>query len=126
MTEASDTLFLTGPNFEQLTPQEVLVTPAGQEQTTRAQALADAGGTVVEVDVAGGPFLQAGSITTIGTVENSITSLANHGILLGAGTAAVTVTAAMTSGQILVGQTGAAPLPKTPRDPPFPPVCELP
>lgn len=41
------------------------------------------------------------------------TSLTAHGILLGEGTSAVTPTAAMTDGQLLVGQTSADPLPKT-------------
>lgn len=36
-----------------------------------------------------------------------------HGIILGEGTSAFAVTAAMTNGQLLVGQTGADPLPKT-------------
>ena len=41
------------------------------------------------------------------------TSLTAHGLLLGQGTSAVTATAALTDGQIVVGQTGADPLPKT-------------
>ena len=40
-------------------------------------------------------------------------TLTAHGILLGEGTPAVTPTAAMTDGQLLVGQTGVDPLPKT-------------
>ena len=40
-------------------------------------------------------------------------SLTNHGILLGSGTGAITPTAVMTNGQILVGQTASDPLPKT-------------
>jgi len=39
--------------------------------------------------------------------------LTNHGILLGSGTGPITPTAAMTDGQLLVGQSAADPLPKT-------------
>ncbi len=41
------------------------------------------------------------------------TTLTSNGILYGAGTSAISATAAMTNGQILVGQTSSAPLPKT-------------
>ncbi len=41
------------------------------------------------------------------------TTLTAHGLLIGNGTGAITVSAAMTDGQLLVGQTGADPLPKT-------------
>jgi hypothetical protein len=41
------------------------------------------------------------------------TTLTNHGVMLGQGTSAVAVTAAMTDGQLLVGQSSADPLPKT-------------
>lgn len=40
-------------------------------------------------------------------------SLTDHGILLGSGTSPITPTAVMTDGQLLVGQSGADPLPKT-------------
>lgn len=40
-------------------------------------------------------------------------TLTDHGVLLGSGTGAITPTAVMTNGQLLVGQTGADPLPKT-------------
>lgn len=48
-------------------------------------------------------------------VDGALTATAptNHGVMLGAGTQALGVTAAMTDGQILVGQTSADPLPKT-------------
>ncbi len=42
-----------------------------------------------------------------------VSTLTDGGILLGSGTAAVTPTAAMTNGQILVGVTASDPLPKT-------------
>jgi hypothetical protein len=40
-------------------------------------------------------------------------ALADHGVLLGSGTDPVSAAAAMTNGQILVGQTGADPAPRT-------------
>lgn len=40
-------------------------------------------------------------------------TLTSHGVLLGQGTSAVAASVAMTDGQLLVGQTGADPLPKT-------------
>lgn len=49
-------------------------------------------------------------VTHGGTGQASLTA---HGILLGEGTSGVNATAAMTDGQLLVGQTGADPLPKT-------------
>lgn len=44
---------------------------------------------VVLVVAQAGPFLASGTITTSGTIDNSITSLTANAILLGAGTAAV-------------------------------------
>lgn len=41
------------------------------------------------------------------------TSFTTHGVLLGEGTSAVVSTAAMTDGQLLIGQTGADPSPET-------------
>jgi len=52
-------------------------------------------------------------VSTLGAaLLNAGTKTAN-GILLGNGTSEIAVTAAMADGQLLVGQTGAAPLPKT-------------
>ena len=45
-----------------------------------------------------------------GTGANTLTA---HGILIGEGTSAIAVTAVMSNGQLLVGQTSADPLPKT-------------
>ncbi len=42
------------------------------------------------------------------------TTLTAHGVLLGEGTGAIAATAVMTDGQLLVGQSAADPLPKTP------------
>lgn len=44
---------------------------------------------------------------------HDFTTQTAHGVLLGEGTSAIVATAAMTDGQLLVGQTGADPLPKT-------------
>jgi len=115
MTTVPDTPFVVGETFEQLLANAIWVTPTGGAQQTLADALSGAsGGTVTQVVAQGGPFLSAGTITTTGTIANSASSLAAHGILIGQGTSAVAATAAMTSGQLLVGQGGSAdPLPKT-------------
>lgn len=70
-------------------------------------------GTVSNVVVQGGPFLNNATITSTGTIGNSVTSLTAHGVLLGEGTGAVGATAAMTNGQLLIGATGADPAPQT-------------
>jgi hypothetical protein len=67
---------------------------------TTSQAIADlagAGGTPL-------PVAQGGT---------GASTLTDHGVLLGSGTAAVTATAAMTNGQLLIGATGADPAPQT-------------
>lgn len=53
------------------------------------------------------------SALTVGQGGTGATTLTAHGVLLGEGTSAVAATAAMTDGQVLVGQSGADPLPKT-------------
>lgn len=58
------------------------------------------------------------SIATTAFVQTAINnrvpaSNTQYGLIYGNGTGALAVTAAMTNGQVLVGQTGAAPLPKT-------------
>jgi len=70
-------------------------------------------GTVTQVTVQGGPFLNGGTITSAGTVANSTASLVAHGILIAEGTSAVVATAALTNGQLLIGATGADPTPQT-------------
>jgi len=52
-------------------------------------------------------------VSTLGAALLNAASKTSHGVLLGAGTGEPAATAAMTDGQILVGQTGADPLPKT-------------
>lgn len=114
MTATPDTLFVTGEVFEQLAAKDIKVTPSGGTQTTLALALTAAGGgTVTEIVVQPGPFLAGGTITAAGTIGNSVSPTA-HGILLGQGPAAIGATAAMLSGQILVGQGAASdPIPQT-------------
>lgn len=82
-------------------------------------------GSVTSVDVSGGstglttsggPITSSGTITIAGTLAvgsggTGVGSLTANGILYGGTT--VGVTAAMTNGQLIVGQTSAAPLPKT-------------
>jgi hypothetical protein len=104
LTAVPDTLFVTGETFEQLPAADIYVTPTGSTQTTLALALrAAAGGTVTEVVVETGPFLAGAVITQTGTVISSGNPTA-HGIVIGAGPSPVNSTAAMGSGQILVGQ----------------------
>ncbi len=113
MTETPDTPFVTGETFEQLQAKEVWVTPTGGTRQTLADALAAVGGgSVTEVVALDGPFLQGVTITTTGTIISSINPTA-HGVLIGQGASAISATAAMANGQLLVGQTGANPLPKT-------------
>ncbi len=114
MTQVADTPFITGETFEQLQARDIRVTPTGGTQTTLANALAAAGGTVTRVSAQGGPFLADTTIISAGTIDNSVASLTAHGLLVGHGTAAVSATAALLSGQIIVGQGASAdPLPRT-------------
>jgi hypothetical protein len=56
-----------------------------------------------------------GNITKLPVAEGGTgaATFTAHGVVLGANTAAMVATAAMTDGQVLVGQTGVDPLPKT-------------
>lgn len=76
--------------------------------------------TVLHGNASGNPSWGAVSLTAdvsgtlpVGNGGTGATSLTAHGILLGEGTSAITPTAAMTDGQLLVGQSSADPLPKT-------------
>lgn len=114
MTNVPDTPFVTGESFEQLFANAIYVTPTGKSRQLLADALsAVAGGTVTQVIAAPGPFLSGVTITAAGTVTSSSASLTAHGVVIAQGVSAVAATAALTSGQILVGQGGADPLPKT-------------
>lgn len=53
-----------------------------------------------------------GSPPLSGTIQSSLTGT-NHGVLLGTGTFGFGATAAMSDGQLLVGQSATSPLPKT-------------
>jgi hypothetical protein len=114
LTAVPDTPFVTGEAFEQLLAGDIFVTPTGKSRTTLANALAaTAGGSVTQVVTAAGPFLSGVTITNAGTITSSLNPTA-HGVLIGQGVSAVAATAAMTSGQILVGQGASAdPLPRT-------------
>ena len=68
---------------------------------------------VTSVVTQGGPFIANGTITSTGTINNAAASLTAHGVVIAAGTAAATVTAAMSNGQLLIGATGADPAPQT-------------
>lgn len=60
-----------------------------------------------------GLITDAGGTLAVGHGGTGATTFTLHGIVLGQTTAAMHVTAAMTDGQLLVGQTSADPLPKT-------------
>ena len=65
---------------------------------------------------ASSPTFAAITLTAALTVPNGGTgaqTLTDHGILFGSGTGAVTPSAVMSNGQVLIGQTGADSLPKT-------------
>lgn len=66
-------------------------------------------GTTDEVAVATGTTTPVISLTG----PHGFNTQTSHGVLLGQGTGAITATAAMTDGQLLVGQTSADPLPKS-------------
>jgi len=59
---------------------------------------------------ASGAFSLTGDTVTVGEGGTGASSLTDHGIMLGSGTAAVTVTAVGTTGQILIGQSAADPV----------------
>ncbi len=103
------------------------ITVDAKGRLTAASSGSAGSGTVTSVDGSGGSTgltLTGGPITTTGTLTlggtlivanggSGAATFTNHGILLGQGASAFAVTAAMTDGQLLVGQTGADPLPKT-------------
>lgn len=67
-------------------------------------------GTVTSVIAQGGPFLANGTITTSGTISNSVTSLTASAILLGAGPSPVTALGSLgTTTTVLHGNAAGAP-----------------
>lgn len=123
-SESAHTL-LGNPTGSGASPSEITL---GAGLSFSGSALTATGvGTVTSVDVSGGttgltstggPITSSGTITLAGTLVvanggTGVTTLTTHGIVLGQGTSAVHVTAAMTDGQLLVGQTGADPAPTT-------------
>jgi len=76
-------------------------------------SIADPNVTVVDVS-AGGGGMDINGLTgyplTVDHGGTGATSLTDHGILLGSGTSAVTVTSAPSDGQLLIGSTGADPV----------------
>ncbi len=95
-----------------------------QGRLTAAANIAVGGGSVTSVAVSGGttglttsggPITTSGTITVAGTLivangGTGDTTLTSHGVLYGNGTSAVGVTAAGTTGQVLTGATGSAPV----------------
>ncbi len=114
--------------IEELLPVQGAGAPTGQLQWS-AQVngggyavvmTLDSGGNLVANTLAGNGVgitnLQANQLNGTVDVQHGGTgqfSLTAHGILLGNATSAVSVTAAMTDGQLLVGQSSSDPLPKT-------------
>lgn len=94
----------TGITFQNVTVGPGLILASGTLSSIPGS------GTVTDVEIQGGPFLNAGSITVSGTVENSTTSLTVGGLLIGAGTGPVTVLGALgTSTTVLHGNASGAP-----------------
>lgn len=84
--------------------------------TTDTLTITGTGGTVTSVTGTTNQVAVAtGTTTPVISLAgpHNFTTLTIHGILLGQTTGAITATAAMTDGQLLVGQTSADPLPKT-------------
>jgi hypothetical protein len=74
----------------------------------------DASGGTTGLTFSGGPITTSGTLTLAGTLAvanggTGATTLGSNGVLYGNGTSAVAVTAAGTTGQVLLGNTGAAP-----------------
>lgn len=102
---------------------DITVSGGGTVWTIDAQALTKTDDTNVTLTLGGSPttaLVRATSLTLgwTGTLAVSrggtgAATLTDHGVLLGSDTAAITATAVMTDGQLLVGQTTADPLPKT-------------
>lgn len=103
---------------------DIVVSGSGSVWTIdNKSALTKADDTNVTLTLGGTPataLLQAVSLTLGWTGQLAVArggtgaaTLSNHGIVLGQGTSPVAVTAALSDGQLLVGQTGADPLPKT-------------
>ena len=74
----------------------------------------DASGGTTGLTFSGGPITTSGTLTLAGTLAvanggTGATTLGSNGVLYGNGTSAVAVTAAGTTGQVLLGNTGAPP-----------------
>lgn len=71
---------------------------------------ATSAGSVTQVIAQGGPFLANGTVSTTGTISNSVTSLTANALLLGAGASPVAPLASLgTSTTVLHGNAGGAP-----------------
>lgn len=76
MVATPDTLFMTGPNFVQVLPPAILVTPTGGSQITLADALATASsvaitGTVTPFPIRGVNATQGGAVTVTGGTSST-------------------------------------------------------
>jgi microcystin-dependent protein len=98
----------SGASYAEITLDSSL-TMTGTTLSVTASGVTSLAGTTNQVAVSG----STGAVTISLTGPHGFTTLTSHGVLLGQGTSAVAATAAMTDGQILVGQSSADPLPKT-------------
>lgn len=76
-----------------------------------AAALTSTGSTLTVTNGAGSINIDVTAPLTVANGGTGATTLTDHGILLGSGTGAITATAVPTNGQLLIGSTGADPVP---------------
>lgn len=85
---------------------QVLQTQGAAANPQWASVVTSAAGTTNQVAVSG----STGAVTWSLSGPHNFTTLTSGGILLGAGTGAITATAQLTNGQLLIGSTGANPV----------------
>lgn len=109
---ANDTLLRRSGNALDFGPLTVGMAPDGLWTYAKLQNVA-ATDRILGRSTAGAGVIEEIACTAFGRAQLALTTLTAHGIVLGNGASAVAVTAVMTDGQVLVGQSGADPLPRT-------------
>jgi len=104
---------LTGAGLATVTGTYPNFTITASGGTGTVSSVAASGGTT-GLTFSGSPITTSGTLTLAGTLAvanggTGATTLGTNGVLYGNGTSAVAVTAAGTTGQVLLGNTGAAP-----------------
>ncbi len=94
-----------------LTNGQLLVGSTGADPV--AAAITSSGSTITVTNGAGTLNVDVTAPLNVATGGTGATTLTSHGILLGHGTSAVTASAALTNGQLLVGSTGNDPVAAT-------------